>query len=72
MDPKENVINGRPSIITNDEPERAENLATTDDELELGDNNTVLNAKRKEEEFITNRTDVEDKETFDPGATDEA
>jgi hypothetical protein len=61
MDPKENFINSRPSIITNNEAERADNLSTTDDELELGDNKTVSNAKRKDEAFITNTNDAGEK-----------
>jgi hypothetical protein len=72
MDPKENFINSRPSIITNNEAKRADNLSTTDDELELGDNKTVSNAKRKDEAFITNTNDAGEKETFDPGADEEA
>jgi len=72
MNPKNNFINSRPSIITNNEAERADNLATTDDELELGNDKAVLNAKRKEKEFITNTNDAGEKESFDPGADEEA
>jgi hypothetical protein len=72
MDPKNNFFNSRPSIITNNEAERADNLATTDDELELGDNKIVLKANRKREKLITNIHDAGEKESFDPGAEEEA
>ena len=72
MDPKNNFFNSRPSIITNNEAERADNLATTDDELELGDNKIVLKANRKGDKLITNTNDAGEKESFDPGADEEA
>jgi hypothetical protein len=72
MDPKNNFFNSRPSIITNNEAERADNLATTDDELELGDNKIVIKANRKGEKLITNTNDAGEKELFDPGADEEA
>jgi hypothetical protein len=72
MDPKNNFFNSRPSIITNNEAERADNLATTDDELELGDNKIVLKANRKGDKLITNINDAGEKESFDPGADEEA
>ena len=61
MDPKNNFFNSRPSIITNNEAERADNLATTDDELELGDNKIVLKANRKGDKLITNTNDAGEK-----------
>jgi hypothetical protein len=61
MDPKNNFINSRPSIVTNNEAERADNLATTDDELELGNNRTVLKANRKDKKLITNTNDAGEK-----------
>ncbi len=72
MDPKNNFINSRPSIITNNEPERADNLASTDDELELGNGKTVLNTKGKYEKSISITDDAVEKESFDPGADEEA
>ena len=72
MDPKNNFFNSRPSIITNNEAERADNLATTDDELELGDNKIVLKANRKGKKLITNTNDAGEKESFDPDADEEA
>ena len=72
MDPKNNFFNSRPSINTNNEAERADNLATTDDELELGDNKTVLNANRKNEKLIPNTNDVPEEASFDAGADEEA
>ena len=72
MDPKNNFFNSRPSIITNNEAERADNLATTDDELELGYNKIVLKANRKGDKLITNINDAGEKESFDPGADEEA
>jgi hypothetical protein len=71
MDPKNNFINSRPSIITNNEAERADNLATTDDELELGDNKD-LKTNRKDVKMITNKNDAGELESFDPGADEEA
>ena len=71
MDPKNNFINSRPSIVTNNEAERADNLATTDDELELGNNKTVTKANSKEEKLIINKNDAGEKEYFDPGADEE-
>ncbi len=72
MDPKNNFFNSRPSIITNNEAERADNLATTDDELELGDNKIIIKTNRKDEKLITNTNDTGEKEPFDPGADEEA
>jgi hypothetical protein len=72
MDPKNNFINSQHSIVTNNEAERADNLATTDDELELGNNQTVLKANRKDKKLITNTNDAGEKEFFDPGADEEA
>jgi hypothetical protein len=72
MDPKNNFINSKPSIVTNNEVERAENLATTDDELELGNNNTDIKAKRKDKKSGTNKNDSAENESFDPGADEEA
>ena len=72
MDPKNNFINSRPSILTNNEAERADNLATTDDELELGDNRTVLHANRKNEKLTPNTNDMPEQAPFDPGADEEA
>ena len=71
MDPKNNFINSRPTIITNNEPERADDLAATDDELELGDNKKVK-SKQKDEQWITNTNDAGEKESFDPGLDEEA
>ncbi len=72
MDPKNNFINSRPSIITNNEAERADNLATTDDELELGDKKTVSDANQKDENLITNKNTAQEKGLIDPGADEEA
>jgi len=72
MDPKDNFINSRPSIITNDEAERADDLSTTDDELELGNSNMDLKTNRKEEKLTTKTIDTKEKESFDPGADEEA
>jgi hypothetical protein len=72
MDPKDNFINSRPSISTNDEAERADDLSTTDDELELGNSNMDLKTNRKEEKLITKTIDTKEKESFDPGADEEA
>lgn len=72
MDPKDNFINSRPSIITNNEADRADDLSTTDDELELGKSNTVLKANRREEQLITKTIDKKEEESYDPGADEEA
>jgi hypothetical protein len=72
MDPKDNFINSRPSISTNDEAERADDLSTTDDELELGNSNMDLKTNRKEEKLITKTIDTKEKESFDPSADEEA
>jgi hypothetical protein len=72
MDPKDNFINSRPSIITNDEAERADDLSTTDDELELGNSNMDLKTNRKEEKLTTKTIDTKEKESFDQGADEEA
>ena len=71
MDPKNNFINSRASITTNNEAERADNLSTTDDELELGDNK-VLKTNQKQERLISNTNDAGEAESFDPGADEEA
>ena len=72
MDPKNNFINSRPSIITNNEAERADNLATTDDELELGNNKTVSKTNRQDEKLVTKKNDDGVNELFDPGSDEEA
>jgi hypothetical protein len=71
MDPKNNFINSRPSIITSNEAERADDLSTTDDELELGESNTVLKANRKEEKLIKKTIDKKEEDSIDPGADEE-
>jgi len=72
MDPKNNFINSKPTIITNNDAERADNLATTDDELELGKDSKDLKAIRRGEKLVTNTNDAGEKESFDPGADEEA
>ena len=72
MDPKNNFINSRPSIITNNEAERADNLATTDDELELGNDKTVSKTNQRNEKLVTSTNDAGEIESFDPGLDEEA
>jgi hypothetical protein len=72
MDPKNNFINSKPSIVTNNEAERAENLATTDDELELGNKNTDLKTNGENKKSVTNKNYLAEKESLDPGADEEA
>ena len=72
MDPKNNFINSKPSIVTNNEAERAEDLATTDEELELGNNNSELKTKGENKKPVTNKNYPDENKSFDPGADEEA
>ena len=65
MNPKNNFLNTRPSVTVNSEPERAEDLATTDDELESAGNKTLPDEPLKEGEYVTRVNDAEETESLD-------
>jgi hypothetical protein len=71
MDPKNNFLNAQPSIATNNEADRADDLSTTDNELEAG---SKIPAKKLDDgdAFVNHVNDAEEIETSDPGLDEEA
>jgi hypothetical protein len=71
MDPKNNFLNAQPSIATNNEADRADDLSTTDNELEAG-NRTPAKTLDDGDVFVNHVNDAEEIETSDPGMDEEA
>jgi hypothetical protein len=71
MDPRNNFINAQPSITTNNEADRADDLSTTDNELEVSVN-TPVKKLADEDAFINHVNDAGEIETSDPGMDEEA